>query len=505
MAITAPTAFHLLHILSIVSTACGFGLPPSSPHFRQTSHALRATRHDDTLAIIAGGANNQSRSSRIVKSSLSTASSKNNFYSNGISSNVNKSSGRNQYTQFFKDSVLVGIERTSSNSRRISGEMIMNVPVDLVWGILTDYDNLSTHVPNLVESRVINSGSSNSKNNDSGGRRRRKDSATTSSPPRVYQRGAQRIFGFEFGADVTMDMVERVHHLDASLSSVEGGERGGEPMIRRQRVLDFECVDSQFFSEFDGSWIVEEYRDENITSDEDDDDDTVITIVRYVVDVRPKGPVPVAALEWRIKEDVPVNILAVSKAATAAMIRQQKQRQQQRRSPTTTVPPKQDVSPSSFQRNRQQQPIQSSTSPAATTSKTRRSLFQPLQPIQRLTNQVATNLKQTAKSVLPAPVYSTAKQALDMINYHYYNDDGIRRRRQRNHVDDDVVDDDGVVAAPAMSLQTTGNIISASKENKSTGSGSSSGISSGSSSRSASSNGIDDVDWYVDETMAMYL
>jgi hypothetical protein len=41
-------------------------------------------------------------------------------------------------------------------------------------------------------------------------------------------------------------------------------------------------------------------------------------LVRYIVDVRPKGAVPVAALEWRIKEDVPVNILAVAKAAHVA-------------------------------------------------------------------------------------------------------------------------------------------------------------------------------------------
>ena len=33
------------------------------------------------------------------------------------------------------------------------------------------------------------------------------------------------------------------------------------------------------------------------------------------MDVRPKDAVPVAALEWRIKEDVPVNILVVAKAA----------------------------------------------------------------------------------------------------------------------------------------------------------------------------------------------
>ena len=37
--------------------------------------------------------------------------------------------------------------------------------------------------------------------------------------------------------------------------------------------------------------------------------------VSYTVEVRPKGPVPVAALEWRIQEDVPTNLRAVKKAS----------------------------------------------------------------------------------------------------------------------------------------------------------------------------------------------
>ena len=31
--------------------------------------------------------------------------------------------------------------------------------------------------------------------------------------------------------------------------------------------------------------------------------------------MRPKGPVPVVALEWRIREDIPVNLIAVKRAA----------------------------------------------------------------------------------------------------------------------------------------------------------------------------------------------
>merc|ERR1712025_278834 len=48
-------------------------------------------------------------------------------------------------------------------------------------------------------------------------------------------------------------------------------------------------------------------------------DGEIESVVSYVVDVRPKGPVPVAALEWRIREDVPTNLRAV-KAATLGMV-----------------------------------------------------------------------------------------------------------------------------------------------------------------------------------------
>lgn len=251
----------------------------------------------------------------------------------------------NSFTQFYKEGVLVGIECTSRNSRRISGEIIIEgTPIDNIWNILTDYDNLSTHVPNLMESRVINTGST----------------------PRVYQRGAQRIFGFEFGADVTMDMTEYIHH----------GQYENEP---KMYSIDFECVNSQFFSEFDGSWILEEYSNNK-------------TMVRYIVDVRPKGPVPVAALEWRIKEDVPVNILAVSKSARASgAARREEERQ-------NTLEASPQVEQQSLHRIRQasQQP----------------------QPnlLQQLTDQATSNFEQTAKAFLPAPLISTARQAIEAVN-----------------------------------------------------------------------------------------
>ena len=86
--------------------------------------------------------------------------------------------------------VAVRIDRTSANSRRIGGEIVVNASLLDVWSILTDYDRLSTHVPNLVASKRVSGGSG--------------EPGDGSYECRLYQRGAQRIIGFEFGADVTM-------------------------------------------------------------------------------------------------------------------------------------------------------------------------------------------------------------------------------------------------------------------------------------------------------------
>ncbi|KAL9185288.1 hypothetical protein ACHAXT_003065 [Thalassiosira profunda] len=318
-------------------------------------------------------------------------------------------SPNNRYSQFQKEGVLVGIEATSPNSRRISGEIDMNIPIDDIFSILTDYDNLSTHVPNLVESKVINNGG-----RIVGGR------------PRVYQRGAQKIFGFEFGADVTMDMSECVHHSDDQ-------DAAGRPKVYS---VDFTCVDSQFFSQFDGSWILEEYASGK-------------TMVRYIVDVRPKGVVPVAALEWRIKEDVPLNVVAVSNAASARWAQRRAEKQFSLNKQAVATP---------------QTPLQPVVRPQPVAQRSSG-------PLQRLTDQAAYNLKRTAKSVLPSPVLSTAKQAMRILSNS--NSAGATPR-----------------AAPTMSIKSD---IKGARGNRNR-----------TPIRRRTKN-RHDTDWYPDETMQMYL
>jgi len=178
--------------------------------------------------------------------------------------------------------VAVRIDRTSPNSRRIAGEIVVNASLMDVWAILTDYDNLSTHVPNLVASKILGGAKTGC-------------AGDGSYKCRLYQRGAQKIIGFEFGADVTMDMSESIvvagkhgpitksHYLDAELSP---SPVSSSSMFPEERKIDFKCVDSQFFSEFDGTWRVVAMPDNPFTGEAE-------TTVSYTVDVRPKGPVPV--------------------------------------------------------------------------------------------------------------------------------------------------------------------------------------------------------------------
>eukprot|EP00542_Grammatophora_oceanica_P017720 CAMPEP_0194036532 /NCGR_PEP_ID=MMETSP0009_2-20130614/8894_1 /TAXON_ID=210454 /ORGANISM="Grammatophora oceanica, Strain CCMP 410" /LENGTH=406 /DNA_ID=CAMNT_0038678335 /DNA_START=56 /DNA_END=1276 /DNA_ORIENTATION=+ len=224
--------------------------------------------------------------------------------------------------------VPVRIERPTSNSRKIFGDIyVEDATVDDCWAILTDYDRLSTHVPNLVESRVVGGGGI--------GVGEPGDGKYTC---RLYQKGAQKIVGFEFRADVTMEMTEKIRRMPAvSNGAIGDASRSSSsksatttpttpvdtPTIRK---IGFKCIDSFFFGVFDGEWTVQEVMGEN---------GKPITKLSYSVLVQPKGPVPVAALEWRIREDVPTNLRAVKAAATTVgragvMAYRERQRQPQR-------------------------------------------------------------------------------------------------------------------------------------------------------------------------------
>jgi len=179
--------------------------------------------------------------------------------------------------------VPVSITTTGINSRRISASIVVQAPPATVWSIITDYDNLSTHVPNLVESR-------------------RKPHPQNGI--RLFQEGAQKIVGFDFRASLTVDMRERM---------------GDERLPRGTRLIEFSLVESMMFANFEGEWRVQPYSRIKNRADPSKFDYT--TKLSYRVDITPKGMVPVPALEWRIREDVPVNLKAVKAASERLLLK----------------------------------------------------------------------------------------------------------------------------------------------------------------------------------------
>ena len=160
---------------------------------------------------------------------------------------------------------------TGVNSRRISSKIVIQNNMDAVWRTLTDYDNLSLHVPNLIKSYRVpqNDGSI-----------------------RVFQEGAQNVVGFDFSASLLMDMKEV--RRDA---------------LRRplpQPYLSFTCVESFFFQVFSGEW--------RLVDAGAGDGGKPATELRYCVDITPKGLVPAAAIEFQVKQEVPSNLLGLKRA-----------------------------------------------------------------------------------------------------------------------------------------------------------------------------------------------
>jgi hypothetical protein len=118
---------------------------------------------------------------------------------------------------------------------------------------------------------------------------------------RIFQEGAQKIIGFDFRASLTMDMTA---DSDDDKRAIKG------------KKLFFTLAESSMFSVFDGSWSVRVHsRSKQIDPVTNEPVHRYKTILTYSVVVQPKGPVPVIALEWRIKEDVPINLLAMKVAS----------------------------------------------------------------------------------------------------------------------------------------------------------------------------------------------
>ena len=150
------------------------------------------------------------------------------------------------------------IERLPSATRRLAAQLRLPLEIDAVWAVLTDYDRLTSFIPNLVSSRVV----------------RREGLEVV-----LEQEGAQRFAGLRFTAKVTLELRER----------------------RPDGMLDFRMVSGDF-RRFEGAWFI-------------CPDPLGGVRLRYEVLIQACRGMPIGLIEQRLKEDLSMNLRAVAAEA----------------------------------------------------------------------------------------------------------------------------------------------------------------------------------------------
>jgi hypothetical protein len=79
------------------------------------------------------------------------------------------------------------MERLPQGTRRLAAELKSPLPVQLLWDVLTDYENLSRFIPNLSTSELI-----------------QRQGQTV----RLQQVGSQQLLGLRFSAQVQLELTE---------------------------------------------------------------------------------------------------------------------------------------------------------------------------------------------------------------------------------------------------------------------------------------------------------
>ena len=109
------------------------------------------------------------------------------------------------------------MERLPQGTRRLAAELKSPLPVQLLWDVLTDYENLSRFIPNLSTSELI-----------------QRQGQTV----RLQQVGSQQLLGLRFSAQVQLELTE----------------------YRQDGLLQFRMVKGDF-RRFEGSWQIRQRPD----------------------------------------------------------------------------------------------------------------------------------------------------------------------------------------------------------------------------------------------------
>lgn len=199
------------------------------------------------------------------------------YYTN----HIYMTSNFNEYLSHKKSNVEVFIEAPSINTRKITASIIIDSSIDNIWSILTDYNNLSTHIPNLIQSYLINVPNDPNK-------------------LRLFQEGSQNIVGFNFSAYLIMDILPLPFNENLNL---------------KEKILSFKLVESPMFKSFYGTWNLKYH---SHIKEYDNKNKNYIykykTKLTYTVFIEPLGAVPIMILEWRIREDIPINLRGIQYA-----------------------------------------------------------------------------------------------------------------------------------------------------------------------------------------------
>ncbi|WP_320668042.1 SRPBCC family protein [Prochlorococcus sp. MIT 1307] len=151
------------------------------------------------------------------------------------------------------------MERLPNGTRRLAALLRTPISIDSIWNILTDYDNLSNHIPNLVSSKVI---------------------SRDANRVHLAQVGAQKLMGLRFSAQVQLELIEN----------------------RDLGVLSFHLIKGDF-RRFEGLWKMKQLKENNGTC------------LLYELTVQGCLGMPVALIEQRLRGDLKTNLLAVEQAA----------------------------------------------------------------------------------------------------------------------------------------------------------------------------------------------
>lgn len=149
-------------------------------------------------------------------------------------------------------SLEISAEKLQGRQRRILASILIPCPVEKVWEVLTDYNNLANVVPNLTVSRLLEG---------------------TGPATLLEQVGTQCFLNIQFCARVVLNMVERFPH-QIGFTMVEGD-----------------------FKAFEGAWKLEPENDK--------------TRLTYEVMICPPRAIPAMLIERHLRYDLAQNLQAI--------------------------------------------------------------------------------------------------------------------------------------------------------------------------------------------------